>query len=95
MNIKCIWILAEMDNNNLKEDKDFRNLIEDELNIYNSIEVIKSKTLEELYLTRPEIDLFLNKFEDTYDVYLEEWELNLEIKFGDFMKKLLNIINGN
>ncbi|NJW53524.1 hypothetical protein [Salinimicrobium oceani] len=84
-----------MDNNNLKEDKDFRNLIEDELNIYNSIEVIKSKTLEELYLTRPEIDLFLNKFEDTYDVYLEEWELNLEIKFGDFMKKLLNIINGN
>lgn len=78
-----------MNHIDFKKDENFYTLLENELNIYHSFDFIKTRTLEELDLTKPEIDLFLNQLETTYDMYIEEWEVKMDINFGEFIKEIV------
>ncbi|MGY5851848.1 hypothetical protein [Salegentibacter sp. F14] len=78
---------------NFGKEKKLYDLLENELDIYYDLSFIRSRTLEELNLTKPEIDLFLNKFENIYEVCIEEWEIEPKITLVEFIKKLLSILN--
>ena len=66
----------------------FHDLLEKELSIYYNYENIRSKTLDELDITRSEVDLFLNRLESTYNIRIKEEDIKMNILFGDLVEKI-------
>ena len=86
--------LIELKNRKMKEidiikKKMFFALVENELDIYYNFEHIKGKSLKQLDVTRPEIDLFLNQLEQTYGIEIREENVSLDITFNELVEKII------
>ena len=71
-----------------EKEKKFYALLQNELGIYYNFSEIENKTLEDFDLTKPEVDLFLNKLERAYDVKIYEGEVDLKISFAELVQIL-------
>ena len=69
--------------------KMFFALVENELDIYYNFEHIKGKSLKQLDVTRPVIDLFLNQLEQTYGIEIREENVSLDITFNELVEKII------
>ncbi|WP_209310191.1 hypothetical protein, partial [Salinimicrobium oceani] len=67
-------------------------LLKRELNIQHDLPFMRSMTLQELNITKPEINLFLNTLESIYEVYIEEQNLNLDMTSKEFIKRIDSIL---
>lgn len=75
------------------ERKKFYDLLEKELNIHHDIPFMRSMTLQELNITKPEINLFLNTLESIYDVCIGEQDFNLDITSKEFIERIESHLN--
>lgn len=80
-----------MENTNFNKKK-FYDLLKRELNIQHDLPFMRSMTLQELNITKPEINLFLNTLESIYEVYIEEQNLNLDMTSKEFIKRIDSIL---
>lgn len=71
-----------MKESNKEKEKIFYSQLQNEMDIYYNYHEIRNRTLEELHLIKPEIDLFLNKLERVYNVCICEGEISLDISFA-------------
>ncbi|SOC79340.1 hypothetical protein SAMN06296241_0861 [Salinimicrobium sediminis] len=81
-----------MVNSDFEKEK-FYDLLEKELNINLDLPFMKFMTLQELNITKPEINLFLNTLESIYDVYIKEQNLNLDITSKEFIERIESHLN--
>lgn len=69
-------------------DKKINDILKKDLNIHYD-DFHRSMTLEELDLTVPEINLFLNKVEIILDINIEDQEIDFHMTLMDFVGKIV------